>query len=228
MRKGPVCAAVCASLLASAPACGDDDAGAATTLDGSSSDGVASDASAPLDAGDVLDVNRPDARADMARDDLGAADAGPVDPLPRAFRVDGSALGASDDDRVTAECTFYGEITTIVPREDGFSGVIAGEVFRFVTVEGMRYEFQALIGGPVDVREVQPGEIVARLVGDQSGPEVKPFWRELEEISAGETEPHHWAGTWQCAPLALDMPGFVDTFLVVPGAWTLVPVDRSP
>ena len=49
------------------------------------------------------------------------------------------------------------------------------------------------------------------------------FWLELEVIAGEHDGDYHYAGSWVCAPILLDDPGFQDLDIDAPGSWTLQP-----
>jgi len=164
---------------------------------------------------------RVDAGAAPIDDDGGAADAGATLP-PLAFA--GEAAGG-DDAGQRAECRFFGDLVDVVAVEGGVSGTAIGEVFRTVHAGDARYEFQALIAGPATILGVTDG-VEARLTGDQPD-DAKPFWLALEALPGARTD-GGYAGTWDCAPLDLNEPGFVDETLTIEGTWTAAPPDAGP
>jgi hypothetical protein len=221
LRSSGIAALAACPLLLLGFGCGDDDETTPREDAGGDVDGgMAMPDVGPRDAGPRDAGEEPE--------DSGPADAGSATDggtmLPLRFRTTGEANGMSDDGMVSAECTFFADIEMITPTEDGWSGmIVAGEVFRTVIDGDRRYEFSALIGGEAFLRIPQEGQVEWRFVGDQSAPEVKPFWRYLETLMGDAVGPNMYRGTWECAHLDLDEPGFVDTFLIVPGTWALDP-----
>lgn len=139
---------------------------------------------------------------------------------------EGGAAGAAalpTIDRV--ECHFYAEVFDLV--EDaagGWSAIAAGEVFRAVYSGERKFEFAAVFGGPATLTVTAGDRVELRAVGDQTG--AKPFWRELEVLEGETTAEHTYGGSWTCASLELDDPGFPDHGGVATGSWELEPVDE--
>ena len=122
------------------------------------------------------------------------------------------------------ECSFYADLLELEPdAAGGWSGLVAGEVFRVVYAGGRRFEFSAFVGGPATLT-VEDERVELRAVGDQTG--AKPFWRELEVLEGEQTGEYRYAGGWACASLELNEPGFPDVGGVVTGSWELVPLDK--
>jgi hypothetical protein len=172
-----------------------------------------------------------DTGPDVDAGDSGASDADSGDAgAPAKLRVDGTAsgsVGGSDagadggSDRV--ECHFFAEIDQLVVSPDGsFTGFGVGEVFRTAYPGDQRFEFSAFVAGEVSVTHTSESDVEARLVGDQPE-DAKAFWLELEVIGGRKVGAFSYDGTWTCAPILLDDPGFIDIDLDVPGTWQIRP-----
>lgn len=139
------------------------------------------------------------------------------DPVPGA----GGAAGASGlpaIDRV--ECSFYAEVFDLVANEDGgWSGIAVGEVFRNLYSGDQRFEFSAFVAGPATLTSRAGDGVELRAVGDQTG--AKAFWRALEVLEGRATEDYAYEGSWTCASLELNDPGFPDMGPSAEGSWQL-------
>lgn len=135
---------------------------------------------------------------------------------------EGGASGAADMPVTRVECLFYGDLLEVVPNDEGgFSGLLAGEVFRRLwSGDSPLFEFQALIGGPGDFTTDAEGNIELHVAGDQPA-DAKPFWLELENLSGTEEAPGSYSGAWTCASLMIDEPGFRDVGPDANGTWQL-------
>jgi hypothetical protein len=154
-----------------------------------------------------------------------ASGAGGAAGPPDMLHFEGTAMGSSSEDpgdRV--ECLFYGDLVDPVYQASGdVSGVVIGEVFRTIFVDGEKAsEFSALIGGDGTLDYLDDGAIEARLVGDQPS-DAKAFWLELEALNAQQTTPYSYAGAWQCAPILLGEEGFTDIDVTAAGTWEIGP-----
>lgn len=137
------------------------------------------------------------------------------------FTLKAEASGISTDGTETVTCTLTVYYTNLVPNASGgWTGDQSGEVFRIIQ-GAQKYEFQALIGftGTFN-RNATEVELV---MNDKPDVNAKPFWKELDVLKGTESSPDHYAGTWTCAPLMLDEPGFKDMKTYAPGTWTLEP-----
>jgi hypothetical protein len=155
----------------------------------------------------------------------GASGASGAAALPEMLHFEGTAMGSSSEDpgdRV--ECQFYGDLVEPVYQPNGdVTGVVIGEVFRTIFVDGERAsEFSALIGGDGTLHDLGDGAIEARLVGDQPT-DAKAFWLELEVLTAQQTAPYSHEGSWQCAPILLGEEGFTDIDVTGTGSWEIAP-----
>lgn len=135
---------------------------------------------------------------------------------------EGGASGTADLPVTRVECTFYGDLIEVEPNDaGGFSGLLAGEVFRRLwSGDSPLFEFQAVIGGPGDFTIDAAGNVELHIAGDQPD-DAKPFWLEIETLSGTEESLGNYSGAWTCASLMIDEPGFRDVGPDVSGTWQL-------
>lgn len=184
---------------------------------GSSASGGSSGSSSGGSAGTLSDAGS-DATTGGAAGSGGSSGAS---SSPDGFTLKAEASGTSTDGTETVTCTLTVYYTNLVPNSSGgWTGDQGGEVFRIIQ-GAQKYEFQALIGftGTFN-RGATEVELV---MNDKPDPSAKPFWQELDVLNGTESSPDHYAGTWTCAPLMLDEPGFKDMKTYAPGTWTLEP-----
>jgi hypothetical protein len=139
------------------------------------------------------------------------------------YQLDGSASGASSDGTETATCTLLLWYSNLVhDGSGGWTADQAGEVFRTIMAGAQKYEFSALVGFQATLKKTATG--VEFVLNDQPDPQAKPFWKELDVLEGTETSPGVYEGSWTCAPLLLDEPGFKDMKTHAPGTWKLAPM----
>jgi hypothetical protein len=162
------------------------------------------------------------AAVDAAAEDMGVEDAGAE--LPSMLRVSGEAMEIAPDGE-RADCSFFADVGDLTFTADGgWTGTIfGGEVFRTITTStaGNLYELSALIGGPASA-EREGERLKVRIAGDQPA-DANPFWLALEVLTGTITAAHEAEGSWVCAPLDLNEPGFVDRNVYAPGSWRVRP-----
>jgi hypothetical protein len=197
---------------------GSDDDTSNTAADGGGSGGTsATGGSAGSSSGGSAGAGE-DAGADATTG--GAAGSGGASSID-GYTLQAEAMGTSTDGTETVTCTLTVYYTNLVPNASGgWTGDQAGEVFRIIQ-GAQKYEFQALIGftGTFNRKSTE----VELVMNDKPDANAKPFWKELDVLKGQETSPDHYAGTWTCAPLMLDEPGFKDMKTSAPGTWTLEP-----
>jgi hypothetical protein len=141
---------------------------------------------------------------------------------PTGYTLTGMATGAAPDASETVDCTVTVFMQNVVYDDaGGFTAEGGGEVFRIVTAGAEKYEFQALTGSATELVVTADGvDVILNKMPDPSAP---PFWLALDVLHGQPSSAYEWEGTWQCAPLMVDEPGFHDTKTTVEGTWTLVP-----
>jgi hypothetical protein len=153
----------------------------------------------------------------------GAAEAGAGGtlPVPERLILTGVAIGTSTDMMETVTCDLEGELLDLVLEGDDIAGFFSGEFLRRVEVGRTAFQFEPLVAGPARVDRLGGNMAELSLVGDQPDT-AKPYWLEIEVLSAEEVAPYRFEGTWSCAPLEIDgMPPDFST--TVTGTFELSP-----
>ncbi len=149
----------------------------------------------------------------------GGEGTGGAPPLPDMLELTGMAMGT--DGAQTVTCGLSGLMTDLVLDGDDITGFFSGELVRLVEEGQVAFTFEPFVGGPASVTREAGNEASLILFGDQP-PDAKPFWLELEVLSAIEVAPNEFEGEFRCAPL--DMPGNPPDFTTtVDGTFRLAP-----
>jgi hypothetical protein len=144
---------------------------------------------------------------------------------PTTLVLQGTAEGSADEDAGSdrVECRFMGTIEQIEYEPNGdFTGLVSAELFRTIYVDDGQFEFIPFVAGPATVTHTSDDEIELRFVGDQPD-DAMAFWQELEVVTGEDRGDDRYGGTWQCAPILLGDPGFMDIEVTAAGEWTLEP-----
>jgi hypothetical protein len=151
----------------------------------------------------------------------GGGGTGGAPPLPDMLELTGMAMGMSTDGVQTVTCVLSGQMTDLVLDGDDITGFFSGEQVRLVEEGQFAFAFEPFVGGPASVTREGGGDASLILFGDQP-PDAKPYWLELEVLSAVEVAPNEFEGDFRCAPL--DMPGNPPDFTTtVMGSFRLAP-----
>jgi hypothetical protein len=207
-------------LAAVLSACGgSDDDTSSTHADGGGSGGSGGSAGSAGSASGGTGGALSDAGGDATGGAAGSG--GSSGSAAAGFTLKAEASGTSTDGTETVTCTLTVFYTNLVPSASGgWTADQAGEVFRIIQ-GAEKYEFQALIGFTGTFAPSATG--VELVMNDKPDANAKPFWKELDVLKGTESSPDHYAGTWTCAPLLLNEPGFKDMQTYAPGTWTLEP-----
>lgn len=151
----------------------------------------------------------------------GGEGTGGAPPLPGVLELTGMAMGTGTDGVQTVTCVLSGQMTDLVLDGDDITGFFSGEQVRLVEEGKFAFTFEPFVGGPASVTREAGDEASLVLFGDQP-PDAKPYWLELEVLSAVEVAPNEFEGGFRCAPL--DMPGNPPDFTTtVMGTFRLAP-----
>jgi hypothetical protein len=189
----------------------------------SSGDGGSDSASVATGTGAGSTGSGGDGAAGGGTTGSGGAGGGGGSALPESYTLHATASGESEDGTESVDCTMTIFFIDVVHDDaGGFSANKGGEVFRIIDPAGDgKYEFQALVGFPGHLEPTATGVDV--VLNDTPDPEAPPFWEQIDVLHGEVVGERQYEGSWTCAPLMVDEPGFKDTTTTVTGTWTLGP-----
>jgi hypothetical protein len=137
-------------------------------------------------------------------------------------RPDGGSISCALDQRIELS----GE-TGRTDRWIDYGGVMGGDAQR-TTLDstGAGFGFWADVHWPSAVVRLVLPDSIELLLGDTAATDSR-FWRGIAWLAGSRGPGPVGSGTWTCAPFDIDQGGYVDTFGVATGTWTLEAAPAS-